>query len=41
MKKRTALLRKLNSECFGFIKDWVERKIRRHMGRSRNRRGFG
>ena len=24
-----------------FIKDWVEKKIRHHMGRSRNRRGFG
>jgi RNA-directed DNA polymerase len=23
------------------IRDWVEKKIRRHMGRSRNRRGFG
>jgi len=30
-----------SSECFCFIKDWVEKKIRRHMGRSRNRRGFG
>src|SRR6516162_906603 len=30
-----------SSECFNFIKDWVEKKIRRHMGRSRNRRGFG
>jgi RNA-directed DNA polymerase len=29
------------SECFSFIKDWVEKKVRRHMGRSRNRRGFG
>jgi len=30
-----------SSECFGFIKDWVEKKIRRHMGRARNRKGFG
>jgi len=30
-----------SSECFSFIKDWVEKKIRRHMGRSRNQRGFG
>jgi RNA-directed DNA polymerase len=30
-----------SSECFNFVKDWVEKKIRRHMGRSRNRRGFG
>ena len=29
------------SECFGFIKDWVEKKIRRHMGRSQKRQGFG
>ena len=29
------------SECFSFIHDWVEKKIRRHMGRSRNCRGFG
>jgi RNA-directed DNA polymerase len=28
------------SECFGFVKDWVE-KIRRHMLRARNRQGFG
>jgi RNA-directed DNA polymerase len=30
-----------SSECFAFIRDWVEKKIRRPMGRSRNRRGFG
>ncbi|MCX4177605.1 MULTISPECIES: group II intron reverse transcriptase/maturase, partial [Paraburkholderia] len=30
-----------SSECFSFVKDWVEKKIRRHMGRSRNRGGFG
>ena len=29
------------SECFSFIRDWVEKKVRRHMGRSRNHRGFG
>ena len=29
------------SRCFGFIKTWVERKVRRHMMRARNRRGFG
>ena len=28
-----------SSECFGFAKDWVEKKIRRHMARARN--GFG
>jgi RNA-directed DNA polymerase len=30
-----------SSECFGFINDWVEKKIRRHMARARNRKGFG
>ena len=30
-----------SSECFSYIKDWVEKKIRRHLGRSRNSRGFG
>jgi len=30
-----------SSECFGFIQDWVEKKVRRHLGRSRNRQGFG
>src|SRR5580700_6617577 len=29
------------SECFGFVKDWVEKKIRLHMLRARNRQGFG
>src|SRR5215469_14303004 len=28
-------------ECFGFVKDWVEKKIRRHLRRARNRQGFG
>jgi RNA-directed DNA polymerase len=26
---------------FSFIQDWVEKKIRRHLGRARQRRGFG
>jgi RNA-directed DNA polymerase len=30
-----------SGECFSFIKDWVEKKIRRHRGRSQNRKGFG
>jgi RNA-directed DNA polymerase len=30
-----------SSRCFSFIKDWVEKKIRRHMMRARNRVGFG
>jgi RNA-directed DNA polymerase len=30
-----------SSECFSFVKDWVEKKIRRHMQRSRQQHGFG
>ena len=30
-----------SSECFGYVKDWVEKKIRRHMLRARKRQGFG
>ena len=30
-----------SSRCFNFVQDWVEKKIRRHMGRARKRRGFG
>ncbi len=30
-----------SSRCFSFIRNWVEQKIRRHLGRSRQRRGFG
>jgi len=30
-----------SSRCFGFIQDWVEQKVRRHMMRSRKRQGFG
>ena len=30
-----------SSRCFSFIKDWVEKKIRRHLMRARNRKGFG
>ena len=29
-----------SSRCFGFIQDWVEKKIRRHMMRARKRHGF-
>jgi RNA-directed DNA polymerase len=29
------------SRCFGFIKEWVEKKVRRHLMRARNRQGFG
>jgi RNA-directed DNA polymerase len=30
-----------SSECFGYIKDWVEKGVRRHLMRARKRRGFG
>ncbi len=30
-----------SSRCFGFIRDWVEKKVRRHLMRARMRRGFG
>jgi RNA-directed DNA polymerase len=26
---------------FGFVKEWVEKKVRRHLMRARGRRGFG
>jgi RNA-directed DNA polymerase len=29
------------SQCFTFVKDWVEKKVRRHLMRARKRRGFG
>ena len=30
-----------SSRCFGYVRDWVERKIRRHLMRARKLRGFG
>ncbi len=30
-----------SSRCFSFIRQWVERKIRRHLARAQQRRGFG
>jgi len=30
-----------SSQCFSFIRDWVEKKIRRHLARARLRQGFG
>jgi RNA-directed DNA polymerase len=27
--------------CFSYIKDWAEKKVRRHLMRARNWRGFG
>jgi RNA-directed DNA polymerase len=29
------------SRCFGFVRDWVEKKVRRHLMRARGRQGFG
>jgi RNA-directed DNA polymerase len=29
------------SQCFSFIRNWVENKIRRHLAKARQRRGFG
>jgi len=31
----------MSSRCFGYIKDWVEKKVRRHLMKARNIRGFG
>jgi RNA-directed DNA polymerase len=28
-------------ECFSFIQDWVEKKVRRHLMKARKRQGFG
>jgi RNA-directed DNA polymerase len=30
-----------SSRCFSFIRHWVEKKIRRHLARARQRQGFG
>jgi len=30
-----------SSRCFSFVKDWVDRKMRRHLMRARQRSGFG
>jgi RNA-directed DNA polymerase len=30
-----------SSRCFGYVRDWVEKKIRRHLMRARQRQGFG
>jgi RNA-directed DNA polymerase len=30
-----------SSKCFGYIRNWVEKKIRRHLMRARKRHGFG
>jgi RNA-directed DNA polymerase len=30
-----------SSRCFSFVRDWVEKKMRRHLMRARQRPGFG
>lgn len=30
-----------SARCFTYVRDWVERKVRRHMMRARKRKGFG
>jgi RNA-directed DNA polymerase len=30
-----------SSRCFSFIKQWAEKKVRRHLMRARGRQGFG
>lgn len=30
-----------SSKCFGYIRDWVEKRIRRHLMKARKRHGFG
>jgi RNA-directed DNA polymerase len=30
-----------SSRCFSYVRDWVDKKVRRHMMRARQRRGFG
>ncbi|MGB5564516.1 MAG: group II intron reverse transcriptase/maturase [Sedimenticolaceae bacterium] len=31
----------MSSQCFGYVKDWVEKKVRRHLMKARGYRGFG
>ena len=30
-----------SSRCFSYVRDWVEKQIRRHLARACQRRGFG
>jgi RNA-directed DNA polymerase len=30
-----------SARCFSYVKDWVEKKVRRHLMRARKRSGFG
>ena len=29
------------SDCFSYVRDWVEKKVRRHLARNAKRHGFG
>jgi RNA-directed DNA polymerase len=29
------------SRCFSYVRDWVEKKVRRHLARNHKRTGFG
>ena len=31
----------MSSQCFGYVKDWVEKKVRRHLMKARGCHGFG
>lgn len=30
-----------SSRCFNYVRDWVEQRVRRHLARARQRKGFG
>jgi RNA-directed DNA polymerase len=30
-----------SARCFSYVKDWVEKKVRRHLMRARKQSGFG
>ena len=30
-----------SGDCFSYVRDWVEKKVRRHLERNSKRRGFG
>lgn len=30
-----------SAKCFGYVKDWVEKKVRRHLMKARGHKGFG
>ena len=30
-----------SGRCFGYVREWVEKKVRRHMMRARQKKGFG